>query len=359
MRHHLDHEQAYINTLLDIEQHGEEIESVKDESSITFGKTSKEVLGYSFKILNPRNRIIYNRARKFNIFAVLGHFLWIMRGANDLMSIEYYNPKAAGLSDNNTTHRAAYGDRMMNCNAILVDTFKRESSSINQIETAIERLEKDPLSRRAFISIYNPALDSDCFETRDFPCTIGYHFLIRRGVLDMVCFMRSQNALFVMPYDIFINTMLQEYIANRLGVDVGSYIHTGSSFHIFDKEQKLADAILEIGCSEKSIMRMYLPMDPFGFTKTGCKGGFENILNIEKEIRLVATEEKELSELPPYFDRTNDFTKSVTTLLQLHALNFIRTRKGKEDYKDGYEIVLYNRLPQWAKCAVDIIGDKQ
>lgn len=56
--------------------------------------------------------------------------------------------------------------------------------------------------------------------------------------------MRSQSALMVMPYDLFLLTMLHEAMAVRLGVGLGYYHHFCGSLHYYEDEEELVDAVL-------------------------------------------------------------------------------------------------------------------
>jgi hypothetical protein len=56
--------------------------------------------------------------------------------------------------------------------------------------------------------------------------------------------MRSQSAAFVQPYDVFLMTMLQELMANELGVELGTYQHICNSYHYFTNEEEMVDNII-------------------------------------------------------------------------------------------------------------------
>jgi thymidylate synthase len=285
---------------------GEKVDAVEDESSITFGKESREALGQSYKVIDPTNRIIYNPVRKFSIFQVLGHFLWVMNGDNKLENVAYYNPKAAPLSDDGKTHRAAYGERLIHCGGC-----HSTKNGLNQIEAVVAKLKEDPQTRRAIATIYDPNLDSTIMDTHDFPCTLGYQFLIRNGKLDMVCFMRSQNVLFVMPYDTFLNTMLQEYVARRVGLEIGDYYHMGSSFHIFEKDVKFAEAVIDSHVTNGLAMER-MPDD--------VDNGLKYVLGYEKRIRESTKKGKYLKIWQEEIDHHGTYWGDMIRMLLLHSV---------------------------------------
>jgi thymidylate synthase len=81
--------------------------------------------------------------------------------------------------------------------------------------------------------------------SKDFPCTNAFHFFVRDGRLNMTGEMRSQSVAMVMPYDVFSATMIQEMVARELGVELGNYHHTATSFHYYHDEQGVIDKVLE------------------------------------------------------------------------------------------------------------------
>jgi hypothetical protein len=52
--------------------------------------------------------------------------------------------------------------------------------------------------------------------------------------------MRAQQALTVLPYDLFLFSSLHVYFAARLGVDPGEYVHSCGTFHIYEDEVEIA-----------------------------------------------------------------------------------------------------------------------
>src|SRR5690606_23614249 len=74
---------------------------------------------------------------------------------------------------------------------------------------------------------------------KDIPCTLTWKFYARNGKLNMCVDMRSNDLVLGMPYDIFAFTCIQRLIANELGVDVGDYVHTVGSLHLYEKHYEL------------------------------------------------------------------------------------------------------------------------
>ena len=81
---------------------------------------------------------------------------------------------------------------------------------INQIRNVVDLLRRKPGSRQAIVQIVDRRDIPDKVE--DIPCTCVLQFLGRHGKLDMVTYMRSNDAFLGLPHDIFCFTMLQEII---------------------------------------------------------------------------------------------------------------------------------------------------
>ncbi len=188
---------------------------------------TKEIMGVTLKLNNVRSRILDKNIRDVSLPFAIGEWIWCMSGKNELDMIKYYAPSYGRFSDDGKTLNGAYGPRI--------------KISINKI---IDMLKLDKDSRRAVIPIYNYL---DVFkDSKDIPCTVCQQFFIRNNKLNMCVYMRSNDIYLGLPYDVFNFTMEQEYIANCLDVDVGSYIHMVGSMHYYlknkEKIQKASNA---------------------------------------------------------------------------------------------------------------------
>lgn len=162
---------------------------------------------------------------------LFGELLWYFNGDNSLKFIEQYSKFWKKLSDDGVTCNSAYGHLM------------QTAHGFNQIEKVINLLKLDPNSRRAKININTPNDKVDT--TRDEPCTMSLHFMIRKGNLDCTAIMRSNDIWIGFPYDVAFFTTLQKYIARRLGVGYGFYTHFAVSLHLYDRDEEKIAAIVD------------------------------------------------------------------------------------------------------------------
>jgi thymidylate synthase len=202
-------------------------------SSAPRGMGTLEMTSQAFSIEDPRDRIIKARAIRAGYSAA--SVAWNLAERDDVSSICTWNENGRKISDDGDTfYGANYGVRMM-----------------PYLEEAMYLLKKDPSTRRAFVPIWTPedmmnpnAHDSSSAmysrSGKDVPCTIGFGLRILEGKLVMQVVMRSQALFGVMPYDIFLFTVLQELIANEMKLPLGWYEHHMMSAHIYEREMDAA-----------------------------------------------------------------------------------------------------------------------
>jgi thymidylate synthase len=90
---------------------------------------------------------------------------------------------------------------------------------------------------------------------KDSPCALALQFFIRQDRLDAVGMMRSNDAIWGLPYDVFLFTMLQELLASQLGVSLGSYTHIAGSMHLYDRHCDLAQRIIDGPIADAAAMQ--------------------------------------------------------------------------------------------------------
>lgn len=191
------------------------------------GMLTREVVGQTVSISNPRNRLIFRNNEKYpwSIRFAMAEFLWYVRGENSLGTMEYYAPSMKKYSDDGTTLNSAYGFRIFG---------KHKYCFLNQWEYAKSTIKQDKETRQAVIHIRTP--HDSTFKTKDHPCTLALQFILRKNRLNLVVTMRSNDVTIGSTYDIFCFTMLQELMAYELEVELGDYYHQVGSWHLYEKD---------------------------------------------------------------------------------------------------------------------------
>lgn len=104
-----------------------------------------------------------------------------------------------------------------------------------QIAKAIAKLSKDPDTRQAIVTIWDPTLDN-LPEKRDYPCTVSLAFEIRANMLNLTAFMRSSDLWKGLPYDMFQFSQLQQTVARVLQRPCGFFRLITLSLHAYHED---------------------------------------------------------------------------------------------------------------------------
>lgn len=182
------------------------------------GRQTLEILNYISEVEEPEHHCILIPSRRWNPWLALSESLWILAGRNDVAALKPYNSNISNFSDDGDVLYGAYGKRVY-----------------DQIEPLIERLRKDTSDRRAVLSIWDTK--DLTVASKDPPCNDMLFFKLRRNRLDMTVMCRSNDihwGLFAVNLPTF--SILQVYLAARLGVQVGIQTHLSNSFHVYTDE---------------------------------------------------------------------------------------------------------------------------
>lgn len=148
---------------------------------------------------------------------------WYWAGSNSCQEIGQHASMWLNLTDDGVTNNSAYGYIL------------EKKYDYDQIQQIIELLQKDPSSRRAILNISDPKLNK--IETKDLQCTIAVQFLIRNNQLEETVYMRSNDVYFGLPYDYIYFITLGNYIASKLNIKLGKYIHNATSLHMYLRDE--------------------------------------------------------------------------------------------------------------------------
>lgn len=109
----------------------------------------------------------------------------------------------------------------------------------DQLNKLITALKSDHDSRQIWISLWNPEKDPDFLGgISRVPCSLGYGLSIREGKLNMHYVMRSCDFVTHFTNDAYLAMKLQAWIAEKVGVPVGTFTHTMFSLHVYQKDVK-------------------------------------------------------------------------------------------------------------------------
>lgn len=141
-------------------------------------------------------------------------------------------------------------DEMLESNSVAWESMQGIRFRYGDLEDVINQLVNSPMTRQAYLPIWFPE-DTGAVHGKRVPCTLGYHFIIRDGKLDISYFMRSTDLLRHFQDDIYLagrlGQWMVEQILNRTAVvgynfanpqpdplRVGKLIFHTANLHIFE-----------------------------------------------------------------------------------------------------------------------------
>jgi thymidylate synthase len=211
-----------------------DVHDVPEFSNAPRGRPSREVIGASFTIEAPRDRLLISATRRANPVFNFAELLWYLAARSDVDSIAYYAPSIRRYSrDGAVLEGTAYGPRI----------FRFGPDRIDQWSSVVDTLRCDRDSKRAVMQIFSASELCDGHNP-DVACTLALQFMIRGNSLEAVGYMRANDAYRGMVSDVFSFTFIQELIARELGVEVGRYHHNVGSLHIYEADIAAVERVL-------------------------------------------------------------------------------------------------------------------
>lgn len=133
----------------------------------------------------------------------------------------------------------------------------------DQIKLLVELLEKEPSSRHGVVMAWDPAQDGlSLFKKKNVPCPFTFTVNIFGGKLHMHNIVRSNDIVLGFPHDVAGFCLLQYILAQKLGVEVGTYTHSISNAHIYSNHYEGAQEMIKRNNDHKPIV-LHLPENAF------------------------------------------------------------------------------------------------
>jgi thymidylate synthase len=196
----------------------------------------------------PTERVLFDPARDANPFFHLFESLWMLAGRRDAGFLNIF-VKSFGerFAEKNGDLYGAYGYRW------------RHAWDVDQIEIVVQRLRKNHDDRRVVLTMWNvddDLLEPDYINTdtnqpyeepKDLPCNthiylrvcrnvigVGYEETVTLPMLDMTVCCRSNDIVWgAYGANAVHFSFLQEYLAGRIGVEVGTMYQLSNNWHAY------------------------------------------------------------------------------------------------------------------------------
>jgi len=162
--------------------------------------------------------------KKLHTRSIFHELLWFLRGETNIASL-----KDAGVSiwdewaDENGELGPIYGRQWRAWPT-------RDGGTIDQIAELIERIKREPDSRRLIVSAWNVA---DVPEMALPPCHCLFQFYVAEGRLSCQLYQRSADIFLGVPFNIASYALLTAMIAQVTGLRPGAFVHTLGDAHLY------------------------------------------------------------------------------------------------------------------------------
>jgi thymidylate synthase len=187
------------------------------------GTGTKSVFGYQMRFdLSAGFPLV--TTKRLHLRSIIYELLWMLRGDTN---IKYLHDNKVTIwdewADVNGDLGPVYGQQWRSWPA-------RDGGVIDQIADTVERIKKNPDSRRLLVSAWNPG-DVDRMALP--PCHCLFQFYVHNGRLSCQLYQRSADIFLGVPFNIASYALLTHMMAHVTGLKAGEFIHTLGDAHIY------------------------------------------------------------------------------------------------------------------------------
>jgi thymidylate synthase len=162
--------------------------------------------------------------KKLHLKSIIYELLWFLRGDTN---VRYLNDHGVTIwdewADENGDLGRVYG-------AQWCDWQGADGSHVNQIDDVIERLRKDPGSRRLIVSAWNPA---EIGQMALPPCHVLFQLCAQEGELSCQLYQRSADLFLGVPFNIASYALFTMMVAQVTDLRPGEFVHTFGDLHLY------------------------------------------------------------------------------------------------------------------------------
>jgi thymidylate synthase len=190
------------------------------------GIQTLDVFGYQNRY-NLQDGFPIVTTKKTSFSLILSELLWFLRGDSNINFLLEHNNHIwdEWADENGNLGRGVYG-KMWRAWP------HPDGHTVDQISDVIHEIQNNPNSRRLMVVTYNPALVSK----KDVglpPCHVMFQFDVTNGKLSCQMYQRSADSFLGVPFNIASYAILTHMIAQVCDLEVGEFIHSFGSAHIY------------------------------------------------------------------------------------------------------------------------------
>ncbi len=116
----------------------------------------------------------------------------------------------------------------------------------DQLGQLVSHLKDDPSSRHGVVVTWDPSADGlGGVSKKNVPCPYTFTVNIIGNRLNLHNIVRSNDMILGFPHDVAGFALLQSILAQKLGVEVGTYSHSISNAHVYDIQYDTANTLIK------------------------------------------------------------------------------------------------------------------
>jgi thymidylate synthase len=162
--------------------------------------------------------------KKVHLKSITYELLWFLRGETN---VKY-------LRDHGVTIWDEWADADGNLGRVYgaqwTDWKTADGRSINQIDSVIAQIKKNPDSRRHIVTAWNPG---EIEQMALPPCHAMFQFYVSDGELSCQLYQRSADIFLGVPFNIASYALLTMMVAQVCGLKPGDFVHTFGDLHLY------------------------------------------------------------------------------------------------------------------------------
>ncbi|MBP6722129.1 MAG: thymidylate synthase [Bacteroidia bacterium] len=207
---------AYLDLLHHVMENG------TDKGDRT-GTGTRSVFGYQMRFDLAKGFPLVT-TKKVHLRSIIHELLWFLKGDSNI----------AYLKENNVSIWDEWADANGDLGPVYGVQWRSwptpDGRKIDQISHLIDRIKKNPDSRRHIVSAWNVAeVDHMALP----PCHALFQFYVANGKLSCQLYQRSADLFLGVPFNIASYALLTMMVAQVCNLELGDFVHTFGDAHIY------------------------------------------------------------------------------------------------------------------------------
>jgi thymidylate synthase len=162
--------------------------------------------------------------KKLHTKSIIYELLWFLQGQSNIKYLVDHGVRIWNeWADENGELGPVYGVQWRSWQAA-------DGRTIDQISNLIQRIKKDPNSRRLIVSAWNVA---EIHKMALPPCHALFQFYVAGGKLSCQLYQRSADIFLGVPFNIASYALLTMMVAQVCDLGLGEFVHTFGDAHLY------------------------------------------------------------------------------------------------------------------------------